>query len=108
MRRQLSDLIDIIQQISQNAYKGMNPTDLLFGTVQSAAPLSVLIEGTMLPIPEVALVKTEAVSGRSVTCKTSDGATVTVPVSPGLAVGDRVVLMRCAAGQRFVILSKAY
>ncbi len=104
----MPDLISVIQQIVQSSYEGMKPTDLVFGTVTSASPLTVQIEGTMQPIPDVALIKTEAVSGRSVTATTTDGARVTIQVSPGLAVGDRVVMMRCAAGQRYVILSKAY
>lgn len=104
----MSDLIDVVQQIVQNSYNGMKPTDLVFGTVTSAAPLAVQIETTMLSIPEAALIKTEAVSGRTVTATTSDGAKVTIQASPGLSVGDRVVMLRCASGQRFIILSKAY
>lgn len=98
----MSDLIDIIQKIAQDANEGSKPTDLVFGTV--AAGGSVILENTMLPIPAAALVLTDNVVPRS--AKTSDGATV--QLSAGLAPGERVVMLRCSAGQRFVVLSRAY
>lgn len=104
------DLIDILHKIVQESVKGMKPTDLVFGTVATASPLTITLETTMQPIPEVALVLTDAVTARtvSVTATTSDGATVTVniPVTEALQAGERVVMLRCAAGQRFVVLSR--
>ncbi len=102
------DLIEVLQQLFQNGYEGLKPTDLAFGTVQTVSPLSVMIEGTMQPLPEAALVQTIGVVKREYTGTTSDGASFTVVLNPGLAVGDKVVMMRCAAGQRYVLLSKVY
>lgn len=102
------DLIDVLQQIQQEGYKGMKPTDLVFGTVTSLAPFTVQIESTMQPIPEAALVRTFGVMPRSYTGTTSDGASFTCVINPGLAAGDRVVMLRCAAGQRYIVLSKVY
>lgn len=102
------DLIEVLQQIFQGGYEGLKPTDLAFGTVQTVSPMSVLIEGTMQPLPEEALVKTIGVMPRSYTGTTSDGASYTTVLNPGLAAGDKVVMMRCAAGQRYVLLSKVY
>lgn len=102
------DLIDVLQQIQQEGYKGMKPTDLVFGTVTSLAPFTVQIESTMQPIPEAALVRTFGVMPRSYTGSTSDGAAFTCVINPGLAAGDRVVMLRCAAGQRYIVLSKVY
>ena len=98
----MSDLIEVIQKIAQDAQDGTKPTDLVFGTV--AAGGAVILENTMLPIPAYALVLTDNVVPRSV--KSSDGATV--QLSRGLAPGVRVVMLRCASGQRFIVLSRAY
>lgn len=102
------DLIDVLQQIQQEGYKGMKPTDLVFGTVTSLAPFTVQIESTMQPIPEAALVRTFGVMPRSYTGTTSDGASFTCVINPGLAAGDRVVMLRCDAGQRYIVLSRVY
>lgn len=98
----MSDLIEVIQKIAQDAQDGTKPTDLVFGTV--AAGGTVILENTMLPIPASALVLTDNVVPRSV--QSSDGATV--QLSRGLAPGERVVMLRCASGQRFIVLSRAY
>jgi hypothetical protein len=98
----LSDLIEVIQKIAQDAQEGTKPTDLVFGTV--AAGGTVILENTMLPIPSSALILTDNVVSRSV--KSSDGSTV--QLSTGLAPGERVVMLRCASGQRFIVLSRAH
>jgi hypothetical protein len=98
----VSDLIEVIQKIAQDAQDGTKPTDLVFGTV--AAGGTVILENTMLPIPASALILTDNVVSRSV--KSSDGATV--QLSRGLSPGERVVMLRCASGQRFIVLSRAY
>lgn len=100
-------MLSVFQQIVQNCIDGMKLTDLVFGTVQSTSPLSVQIESTMQAIPASALVLTENVVARSYTGTTSDGASFTVPIFPGLLPGDKVVMLRTSGGQRFVILSKA-
>ena len=102
------DLIDVLQKINQDGYRGMKPTDLIFGTVTSMTPFMVQLETTMQPIPEEALVRTFGVMARSYTGTTSDGASYTCVINPGLAVGDKVVMLQCAAGQRYVVLSKVY
>lgn len=98
----MSDLIEVIQKIAQDAQEGTKPTDLVFGTV--AAGGSVILENTMLPIPASALILTDNVVSRSVT--SSDGATV--QLSTGLVPGERVIMLRCASGQRFIVLSRAH
>lgn len=106
------ELIDVLHQIIQENNKATKPTDLCFGTVVSASPLTVQLEMSMLPIPAEALVLTDSVISRSatVTGTTSDGASysITVPIQNALQAGEKVLMLRCAAGQRFIILSRAY
>lgn len=104
----MSELLGVVQKIVQNSMEGMKLTDLVFGTVQSASPLAVQIESTMQAIPAAALILTEGVQARSYTGTTSAGASFTVPINPGLAPGDRVIMLRTSGGQRFVILSKVW
>lgn len=102
----MSDLLGVLQQIIQNNMQGMKLTDLCFGTVATADPVTITLEGTMQPIPAAAIVLCDAVKARSVTVTDSGGYTATVPISTALTVGERVIMMRCAHGQRFVVLSR--
>ena len=99
-------LLGVIQTIIQEDMQGSKLTDLCFGTVAKASPLTISIEGSALIIPEVALTLTDAVVARSVNITDSNGDTATVPLSTALQVGDRVVMLRCAKGQRFIVLSR--
>ena len=102
----MSDLLGVLQQIIQNNMQGMKLTDLCFGTVATADPVTITLEGTMQPIPAAAIVLCDAVKARSVTVTDSGGYTATVPLSTALTVGERVIMLRCANGQRFVVLSR--
>lgn len=99
-------LLGVLQKISQQNMKGMKPTDLCFGTVATASPVTINLEGTMQPIPAAAIVLCEAVTARSVTVTDSNGDSVTVPLSTALQPGERVIMLRCGAGQRFLVLSR--
>ena len=103
-----ADLLGVLQAINQASIKGMKPTDLCFGTVVQPEPnITIQLEGTMQPIPSAAIVLCDSVRARSVTVTDSDGDSVTVPLSEALQAGERVVMLRCAQGQRFVVLSRA-
>ena len=106
------ELIDVLHSIMQDSLKASKPTDLCFGTVSSVSPLQVTLEMSMLPIPQEALSLTDSVIARSetVSATTSDGATVTitVPIQKALVAGEKVLMLRCGGGQRFVILSRVY
>lgn len=102
------DLIDVLQTIMQDGAEQMKLTDLAFGTVTSVTPLAVQIDGTMQPIPEAALIKTVGVMPKSYTGTDSHGDSFTVVINEGLSVGSKVVLLRCAHGQRYIVLSKVF
>ena len=103
-----ADLLSVLQAINQANYKGMKPTDLCFGTVVQPEPaITIQLEGTMQPIPSAAIVLCDSVRARQTTAMDSRGDSVTVPLSTALTAGERVVMLRCAQGQRFVVLSRA-
>ena len=101
-------LLGVLQAIIQESMRGMKPTDLCFGTVAQPAPdIRILLEGTMQPLPPAAIVLCDSVRARQVVCTDSNGDSVTVPLSTALTAGERGVMLRCAQGQRFVVLSRA-
>ena len=103
-----ADLLSVLQAINQANYKGMKPTDLCFGTVVRPEPaITIQLEGTMQPIPSAAIVLCDSVRARQTTATDSRGDSVTVTLSEALQAGERVVMLRCAQGQRFVVLSRA-
>jgi hypothetical protein len=102
------DLIEVIQQIIQNGIAELKLTDLVIGTVITNAPLTIQIDTLMQPLPEEALIKTENIMPKSYTGTTSDGASFTVIINQGVQPGDKVVMLRCQHGQRFIVLSKVY
>jgi len=102
-----ADLLSVLQAINQASIKGMKPTDLCFGTVATADPVTITLEGTMQPIPSAAIVLCDSVRARQTTATDSRGDSVTVTLSEALQAGERVVMLRCAQGQRFVVLSRA-
>lgn len=102
-----ADLLSVLQAINQANYKGMKPTDLCFGTVTQADLVAIQLEGTMQPIPSAAIVLCDSVRARQTTATDSRGDSVTVTLSEALQAGERVVMLRCAQGQRFVVLSRA-
>ena len=82
----------------------MKPTELAFGTVVSVGPLSILVDNTPEPKPEAGLILTVSVVARSAMIQGGSGGTVVI--NPGLAAGDRVVMLRVQRGQRYIVLSK--
>ncbi len=98
-----TNLKGTLQQLIQECVKAMKPADLLMGTVISVSPLSVQADVSMPPIPAAALILTTAVIQRTVPVQ--GGAGGTVEVIPGLKSGDKVLMLRVAEGQRYIILS---
>jgi hypothetical protein len=102
------DLIEVLQQILQNGITELKLTDLVIGTVVTVSPLTIQIDTLMQPLPEEALIKTEAIMPKTYSGTTSDGATFTAVINEGIQAGDKVVMLRCQHGQRFIVLSKVH
>lgn len=100
----MADLIDVIHSINQESMDGRKPADIAYGTVTSISPLAVQLQTTMQPIPEKSLILTSSVIAKTVPVQGGQGGTVTI--NEGLAVGDKVVMLRVSRGQRYIVLSK--
>lgn len=117
------ELIEMIQQICQNTVKASALADVVVGTVASANPLQITVNTAMAPLNRSVLYLTEGVIAQTATAKASEGEVTltgtkggvplpakgdTVTLNPGLAAGDKVLLLRVQGGQRFVVLSRVY
>lgn len=101
----MSNLLGVMQEIMQENQKAMKPTEVAFGTVVTVSPLSILVDGTSQPKPEAGLILTESVISKTVQVQGGGGGTVVI--NKGLAVGDKVVMLRVSRGNRYIVLSKA-
>ena len=115
------DLISVIGQIIQENREASKPTELSIGTVASVNPLSIKINVDMAPLPEAVLLLTDAVKGyeedvtatgsfasllTSAGISLSEGDVIGKVTHTGLAVNDKVIMLRVLAGQKFIVLSK--
>ena len=127
-----TDLVKIIKRAAMDAVEAGKPCDVLFGTVQSVAPLSIFVEVGMV-LDETELILGELLTdfqtefsfddpevlqvfttwdmdeeSESMPAKMSFQGKVRhkVTVYNGLKVGDKVILLRKQNGQRFVVLDR--
>lgn len=129
----MPDMIQVLQQITQNSVSEMGLTDLVIGTVTKIQPLEIVLETTMLPVPQNLLKLTAPVIQKTFTISThthqvttGDGTYTTTPSNSaiqfyengvalppgienrGLAIGDKVLMLRVLNGQNFLVLSRIY
>ena len=97
-------LIDTLHMIMHENKKKKKPTDIVYGTVISASPLSIQPDISMPPVPASGLILTSGVVARTAQIQGGQGGTVVV--NEGLAAGDRVIMLRVLKGNGFIVLSK--
>lgn len=129
------ELKEVIQQMIQQTQKAMQPTEMQIGTVASVNPLEIKLDTNMATLNESVLYLTEPVVEKKIPVlqhsHSYDGGTTApalleseiicgenssnLPVSggyitlnEGLAVGQKVLLMRVQNGQKFVIISRVF
>ena len=101
-------MIDLIKQVSLQAFASTNPVNIIFGTVSSESPLEIEIH-QKLKLTKEFLVMTEHVTKYEIDLKHNHGGTdalTKVVIREGLKKGDGVVLARVQGGQQFVVLDK--
>ena len=120
-------LIDIIKRSALEAVESTKPSDLRYGTVISVSPLKVRISNQFV-LPVSMLIVPESLTDHDVevstifTTKDKAGGIEdesfashnhdvqltkhTVTIHNALKVGDKVVLIRQAGGQQFLILDR--
>ena len=115
------DLLDIVQEIVQKNMTAAQLTDLRIGTVTKASPLEITTDISAQPLQAQILYLTDAVVEKKLSTQpalsnvafTVNGQAVPassggIVLSPALAVGDKVILLRVQNGQKYIVLSRVY
>lgn len=104
------DILESIQRVIQENYDAQKPAEFTAGTVVSASPLKISIDVQLPPLEGDALILTQAVKAwnEEVNISINGGTQQTAVIyHRALAQGDKVVMLRVAHGQRFIVLSRA-
>ena len=123
----MNDFIKTVQAAALNAVEAGKPTSIIFGTVQSTSPLTVFVDAK-LTIPEKAIVlsrnvtdfdtevtvvwRTENTSGGGggYDAFSSHSHAITgrkpIRVHNALKSGEKVILIRMAGGQKYLIIDR--
>ena len=122
----MNDFIKTVQAAALNAVEAEKPTSIIFGTVQSTSPLTVFVDAK-LTIPEKAIVLSRNVTDFDTevtvewrTENTSGGGggydafsshchitgRKPIRVNNALKSGEKVILIRMAGGQKYLIIDR--
>ena len=129
----MGNLLQEIQAITQQTNHASQPTDYLVGTVTREDPLQIVTDTQQAPLEAKVLHLTEAVIEKKILLRhlheipgggfTEESLTNTtyyengesIPiennyaiVNPKLKLGDKVLLLRVAHGQQFIVLSRVF
>ncbi|MBW7458397.1 DUF2577 domain-containing protein [Paenibacillus sepulcri] len=96
----MGSLLDVIKSAAGHAVEAGSPVNILYGNVVHASPLEVNVDQRFTLTADF-LVLAENVQPYELMI----GSTNYV-IRPGLAAGDRVLMLRVQGGNRFVILDK--
>jgi hypothetical protein len=118
----LSDLLDLIKRAARDAVAAAGPVQVHVGSVVSADPLSVQVDQRFTLTAEFLLVPEQLIhyevelrhthgyldvseSGTG-PGQTEEALPTPVVIRRGLAVGDKLLLLRVQGGQQYVILDR--
>ena len=101
----MPDFTDGIKKLAMSAVENSQPSDICFGTVQSISPFMVSVEDLKLPIGASLLVLPDYLRDWTIPV-TEDGRSGIGVLSWGLKPGERVILLKKAGGQKYVILGR--
>lgn len=129
----MGNLLQEIQAITQQTNHASQPTDYLVGTVTREDPLQIVTDTQQAPLEAKVLHLTEAVIEKKILLRhlheipgggvTDEALTATtyyengesIPIENNYAIvnsklklGDKVLLLRVAHGQQFIVLSRVF
>lgn len=102
-------LVMLIKQAAVEAVDAKDPMSLKTGTVVSVSPLKISIN-QKIAIPASQLLLTNTVKEHSLYITVDDGSKntemVKITVHAKLKTGEKVLLLRCDGGQKFIVLDR--
>lgn len=99
----LADLVESMKTAALGAVEASKPVNVFFGNVVSASPLKISVEQKMtLEAPQLVLTRNVTEYRLDMTA----GERRAYIVHNGLAVGDKVILIRGQGGQKFIVIDR--
>lgn len=99
-----NELVRLVKRAAVEAVLAGKPMSVCFGTVISASPLKIRVDQKKI-LTSAQLIPTNHVRNFTVEITTA-GEQKKVEVHLGLKAGEKVVLIRCDGGQKFVVLDR--
>lgn len=96
----MPDLLTTIKQAAVAAVNASNPLTVMFAAITKINPLEVLVD-QRFALDADFLVIPESLTEQSITV---DG--IKYVIRKGLQLGDKVILLRLAGGQQYVVLDR--
>ena len=112
-----NELVNAIKKAASDAMKAGKPVNAVIGTVTASNPLTITTEQQM-PLGKSQLILSRNVTSHAVSVTidwvtgSGDGhthpvqGTKTMTINNGLAVGDKVWMIREQGGQRFIVVDR--
>lgn len=104
MSLDINTLVRAVKQAALDAVRASGPMGVCYGTVTSTAPLTVQVDQKKTLGP-AQLIPTSTVRDAAVDI-TVDNARKLHQIHLGLKTGEKVILLRCDGGQKYIILDR--
>jgi DnaJ-class molecular chaperone len=101
----IMNLNEVIKKAAVEAVKAGDPSDIVYGTVVSANPVSIQID-QKLTLTKEFITLTNNVKDYEVEVSINDGSKQKMKVFKGLKKGDSVIMIKSQGGQKYVVIDK--
>jgi hypothetical protein len=99
------NLNEVIKKTAMEAVKAGEPSDIVYGTVVSANPVSIQID-QKLTLSKEFVTLTSNVKDHEVEVSVEGGTTQKMKVFNGLNQGDGVIMLKSQGGQKYIVIDK--
>lgn len=101
------NLLEILQQINDQANSARQPTDMVVGTVTSLDPIEITTDIHQAALREEVLIFTDSIGGGNNYTVTGKLLKISkFDSGTGFSLGDKVLMLSVMHGQSFIVLSK--
>ena len=104
----VNGLVEALKRAALEAFEAAKPVNVCFGEVVSISPLKINVEQKMT-LGEKQLILTRNVTDFNTTVSvnwTYESGKKKLTIHNGLAVGEKVILLRQQEGQRFIVVDR--
>ena len=108
MSLDVNNLLEAVKKAAINAVKAQKPMSVYYGVVLSVSPLKVKVDQKMI-LTSAQLLLTDMVQDITTQIHKPNELPTSADtrvIKLGLSAGDKVILLRCVGGQKYIIFSK--